>query len=91
MNTQNKRSVGILIAVAVLLLIPVIGGFPWSRIDFVIAGLLLLGTGLAIEIALRLVKTTAYRVAVCVAILLVLFLVWTELAVGLFRTRFAGS
>ena len=88
---QNKRLIGIVLAVAILLLIPLIAGFPWSRLDFVIAGVLLLGTGLACELVLRTVKKFEYRIAICAVILLALFLIWAELAVGLFGTRFAGS
>ena len=91
MTFQNKRLIGIAAVVAVLLLIPLAAGFPWSRFDFVIAGVLLLGTGLAIEVALRMVTDFWLRIAACGLILLVLFLIWAELAVGLFGTRFAGS
>jgi hypothetical protein len=96
MNMQNKRLIGILIAVAVLLLIPFTamkftGEVNWTPIDFIVAGVLLLGTGLMCEFVLRKVTSTGYRVALCGAILFALFLVWAELAVGLFGTRFAGS
>ena len=91
MNTQNKRLIGILLAICVLLLIPVVAQFPWSRFDFIVAGVLLLGTGLAFELVMRTVKKFQYRLAICVGILLMLFVVWAELAVGLIGTRFAGS
>ena len=63
----------------------------WTAFDFVVAGVLLLGTGLVIEIVLRIVKRSEYRLAICAAMLLALFIVWAELAVGLIGTRFAGS
>lgn len=93
---KNKRLIGIVLTVAVLLLIPFLamkftGEVNWSRSDFTVAGVLLLGTGLMCELVLRTVKKTGYRIAICAAILLALFLVWAELAVGLFGTRFAGS
>jgi hypothetical protein len=91
MITKNKRLVGIVLAVALLLLIPLIARAPWSRFDFVTAGILLLGTGLACEFVLRKVTQTKYRIAICAAILAVLLLIWIELAVGLFGTPFAGS
>jgi len=91
MTFQNKRLLTIIVVVAILLLIPVIAGFPWSPVDFIIAGVLLLGTGLACELVLRKVKKFEYRIAVCAAILALLALVWIELAVGLFGTPFAGS
>lgn len=96
MNTQNKRLTGIVVTVAVLLLIPFLamklgGGVNWSPLDFVVAGVLLLGTGLACELVLRTVKKFEYRIAICAVILIALALIWIELAVGLFGTPFAGS
>lgn len=96
MITPNKRLIGIIAAVAILLLIPLIGmqftnEVKWGRFDFIIAGVLLLGAGLMCELVLRLVTRIEYRILICAAILLGLFLVWAELAVGLFGTRFAGS
>jgi hypothetical protein len=88
---QNKRLIGIVLVVAFLLLIPLIAGFPWTRIDFVTAGVLLLGTGLLCELVLRKVKKFEYRIALCAAILITLALIWIELAVGLFGTPFAGT
>jgi uncharacterized membrane protein len=91
MIAQNKRLIGIVLVVAFLLLIPLVAGFPWSRFDFVVAGVLLLGTGLAIELVLRKVKRTSHRLAICAGILVMLFVVWAELAVGLIGTPLAGS
>jgi tryptophan-rich sensory protein len=91
MTFQNKRLIGIVLVVAFLLLIPVIAQFPWTPIDFITAGVLLLGTGLACELVMRKVTKFGYRIAIVAVILLALFLIWAELAVGLFGTRFAGS
>lgn len=63
----------------------------WSVIDFVVAGILLLGTGLAIEFVLRKVKNINHRIIICILILLALLLLWLELAVGLFGTPIAGN
>ena len=91
MMTKNKRLIGIVLAVVFLLLIPLIANFPWSVEDFVIAGILLFGTGLLCELVLRKINRKGYRIALCVAILFGLFLIWAELAVGIFGTPFAGS
>ena len=96
MTFQNIRLIGIVIGVAILLLIPYVamkftGEVNWTAIDFITAGALLLGTGLACELVLRKVKTIKYRIAVCTVILLALFVVWAELAVGLIGTPLAGS
>lgn len=96
MITQNKRLLGIVFTVALLLLVPLVAmqftdEVNWSPFDFVVAGSLLLGAGLLCELTLRVVKKTEYRLALCVVILAALLLIWIELAVGIFGTRFAGS
>lgn len=96
MITQNKRLIIILLIVAFLLLIPFIAmqfiaEVNWSLFDFVAMGVLLLGTGLLCELVMRKVSKIENRIAICGAILIVLFLIWAELAVGIFGTPFAGS
>jgi hypothetical protein len=96
MITQNKRLIGILVAVVILLLIPLIAmqftsEVDWSVFDFLVMAILLLGTGLMCELILRKIKKTAYRIALIAAILIAFLLVWAELAVGIFGTPFAGS
>ncbi|MCD6011339.1 MAG: rane protein [Flavipsychrobacter sp.] len=95
-TTSNKRLTGILIAATTLLLIPLVAmqftnEVDWKAGDFIIMGTLLYGTGLACEFVLRKVKGTGYRIAMCAIILVLLFLIWAELAVGIFGTPFAGS
>jgi peptidoglycan/LPS O-acetylase OafA/YrhL len=96
MMTQNKRLIGIVLAVVLLLLIPLIAmqftsEVNWTLSDFVVAAVLLLGTGLMCELVIRKVKKPVHRVTICAVILVLLFLVWAELAVGIFGTPFAGS
>ncbi len=96
MITQNKRLIGIVLTVAFLLLIPLIAmqftdEVDWSLFDFIIMGILLLGTGLMCELVMRKVKKTGNRIAIIIAILAAFFLIWAELAVGIFGTPFAGS
>ena len=96
MLTQNKRLVGIVLTVALLLLIPFIAmqftnEVNWTVFDFMVAGVLLLGTGLLCELVIRKVKNIKYRLAICGVILIALLLIWIELAVGIFGTPFAGS
>lgn len=96
MITQNKRLMGIVLTVVFILLIPFIAmqftaEVSWTLFDFVVAGVLLLGTGLMCELAMRKVKNVNHRIGVIAVILVVLFLVWAELAVGIFGTPLAGS
>ena len=93
---QNKRLIGIVLTAAFLLLIPLIAmqftdEVTWTLSDFVVAGVLLLGTGLLFELILRTVRKIEYRIAICGALLVALVLVWLELAVGIFGTPLAGS
>jgi hypothetical protein len=89
MITQNRRLVGILLTVGMLLLIPLVAmqitsEVNWSAFDFVVMGILLLGTGLTCELVLRKVKSLKHRLIICAVILIAFFLVWAELAVGIF-------
>lgn len=93
---NNKRFMGILVVIVALLLIPLIAmqfteEVSWTPFDFVIAGFLLLVTGLTCELVLRKVKGGRLRIVICIAILLLLFLIWIELAVGIFDTPLSGS
>ena len=63
----------------------------WSVMDFVMAGMLLFGTSLVIEFVLRKVKSTKHRILLSGIILLLLFLLWAELAVGIFGSPIAGN
>src|SRR6478735_12699437 len=96
MTLENKRLTGILLTVAIILSIPLIAmqftsEVDWDLRDFVIMGILLTGTGLLCELVMRKVKTFGGRLLIIAAILLALFLIWAELAVGIFGSPFAGS
>ncbi len=93
---KNKRLIGILLTVALLLLIPFIAMWftdevKWSRFDFLVMGVVLLGTGLMCELVMRNVNKIQNRIAICAAILAAFVLIWLELAVGIFGTPFAGT
>ncbi|MDT0643203.1 hypothetical protein RM553_10225 [Zunongwangia sp. F363] len=93
---KNTRLFIILGIAAGILLLPLIAmqfdsGVDWDLRDFVIIGILLFGSGVAIEFALRKFSTTKNRIIACGMILAALFLTWAELAVGIFGTPFAGS
>lgn len=93
---KNKRLIIILALVPLLLLIPLIAmqftnEVDWGIFDFVVMGILLSATGLLIEFVLRKVHTNLNRIIICGGVLFVFFLIWAELAVGIFGTPFAGS
>jgi len=96
MTIKNKRLIGIVLTAALLLLIPFIAmqftnEVNWSLFDFVVAGVLLLGTGLMCELVMRKVTKIGHRIIICGALLAALLLIWLELAVGIFGTPFGGS
>ncbi len=93
---KSHISVSIYGIATLLLLLPVAGMFVstevnWSPMDFVVAGALLYGTALGIDTVQKHVKDKQKAVLYAGAILLVLFIVWAELAVGVLGTPLAGS
>ncbi|RYF89628.1 MAG: hypothetical protein EOO03_05585 [Chitinophagaceae bacterium] len=96
MAIQNKRLLIITGIVLLILSVPLVAmqftsEVNWDLQDFLIMGGLLMGTGLICEFILRMVPQLKYRIALCIVALLVLVLIWVELAVGIFGTPFAGS
>jgi hypothetical protein len=84
----------IILGSVILLLIPFIAmqftnEVNWSLGDFVVAGILLFGTGLLCELVFRRVNNINYRIAICLILLAFFLLIWAELAVGIFVTLFA--
>lgn len=96
MEATTKRPLLIAGAVAGILLIPFLAmqftsEVSWNAMDFVIAAILLLGAGSAVEIILRLLKTRTSRLVAGLLVFLLLAIIWAELAVGILGTPLAGS
>ena len=92
---QNKRLIGVVLTSVILLLIPLIAmqfteEVNWNLFDFIIAGTLLIGAGLMIELVLRKTEKIKYRIIIVAALLIVFLLIWAELAVGIFGTPLSG-
>lgn len=84
---KNKRIIIILSSITVLLLVPLTAmqftdEVAWTFFDFVIAGVLLYGTGLTYELIARRGGILIYRAAIGLALAAALLLVWVNLAVG---------
>lgn len=94
---MKKRAFIIILSIVIgLLLIPFIAmqfttEVDWGTMDFIIMGFLLFGTASLIEFVLRKVSNIQYRILISGLILIALFLIWAELAVGIFGSPFAGS
>ncbi|PWS28529.1 hypothetical protein DHW03_01340 [Pedobacter yonginense] len=89
LSTTKQRIAFILIATALVLSIPLIAmqfteEVKWTLSDFCTAGILLLSTGFAIELIIRNMQIGVLRTLMLLGILLALFLIWAELAVGIF-------
>ncbi len=63
----------------------------WSFFNFIIMGTLLTITGLLIGIVVKKIKYYKYRKIFILIIVMMFFLIWGELGVGLFGTPFAGD
>jgi hypothetical protein len=86
----------ILYTVSILLSIPLIAmtftdEVSWSFFDFIIMGTMLTITGSLIGITLNKFKTSKYRILLIAIIIIIFLLIWAELGVGIFGTRFAGN
>ena len=87
-RSEYRSAVRVLVATAVILLVPLVAmqftdEVVWTLFDFAVAGALLAGTGLTYRAAARRAGNISHRVAVGGALAAALFLVWTNLAVGI--------
>jgi hypothetical protein len=85
-RTAYRSVVGVALATAFILLIPLLAAPAWSLADFVIAGALIFGTGLTYVLVARKAGNIAYRFAVGVALAAAFILDWLNLAVGVIGT-----
>ena len=63
----------------------------WKMSDFLMMGSLLFGAAFLIEFVMKKVKSIKKRIILFGIILFTFFLIWIELAVGIFGTSWAGS
>jgi cation transport ATPase len=93
---DSKQFLRVLLTTAAILLVPFVamqftGEVNWTASDFVIAAVLLSGTGLLLQFASNKIRTRKSRVMTLAAIGLAFAFVWAELAVGIVGSPFAGS
>ena len=93
---KNNRFKIILVITVLILFIPLIAmqvtdEVNWKVFDFLIVGLLLIGTGVLLDFSWRKIGKLKYRIFVIIAIVIAFLLIWAELAVGIFGTPFAGN
>lgn len=93
---KSKRLLILFSIILFLLFIPLIAmqfsdEVNWTITDFFVMGILLTGIGLLIELTLRTVKTKKNRIIISGLLIVLLLLVWVEIAVGIFGTPLAGT
>jgi uncharacterized protein YybS (DUF2232 family) len=93
--SQEKRRIAMVLMIALLLSIPLVAmqfteEVKWTLFDFIVAGVLLSCTGFALEFMFKKIKNTKHRILAFALILIILFLVWIELAVGIFDSPLGG-
>ena len=96
MKIRQKRFNIIVLITAIVLLMPLLAmqftnEVNWNLFDFVIAGVLLLATGLTYDFVIRKVNKNKFRILIFVIIFLMVTLIWAELAVGIFGTLISGN
>jgi hypothetical protein len=92
----SKSILRVAVVTAGILLVPLVAmqitdQVNWSAADFFVVGILLFGAGFALEFAVRRLRKPAHRAIAGLAIAVLFVLIWVELAVGVFGTRWAGS
>ena len=96
-KVMNKKIFSrILFVVLLLLCIPLFamqfnGSVHLSLGDFILMGLLLMGLGISIKLILNRIKNRKKSLLYIWILIILFLLIWTELAVGIFNTPFAGS
>jgi len=95
-QVRAKHLLYILLGTAAILLVPLVAmqftsEVNWTGSDFIVAGVLLGGTGLLFELATSKLRKSRTRMIAGAVILLGFLFVWAELAVGIVGSPFAGS
>lgn len=95
-QTTTKNLILIVLAPALILLVPLVAmqftkEVAWTLADFIVAGTLLVSTGLTYVMLARKVSNARHRVVLGGALVVALLLVWAELAVGIIGTPFGGT
>ena len=96
MDNNKKRLIILFMIPLILLTIPFIAmqfskEVDWTTFDFLIAGFLLFGVTLSIELIFRMISSKRNRLILLCTGLIIFLLIWIELAVGVFGTPLAGN
>jgi len=67
-----------------LVLMQITDEIKWGAMDFVVAGILFLSTIISVDYISRKFKKHRFKYIFIIGIILLLVIIWTELAVGIF-------
>lgn len=95
-TTITKNIIRLAAITAALLLIPLVAmqftsEVNWDETDFIVMGTLIFSIGLAFILIAQTLKSTKARFILAFTLGTAFFLIWAELAVGIFGSPFAGS
>lgn len=92
---SRKNIIRIILVTLLILAVPLAAmqfanEINWDVTDFVVMGALLLSVGFGYALSVSKVRSGKYRLLLAGLFLVVLFLIWAQLAVGLFGVPFAS-
>lgn len=87
-NKLVKHSLIVVLLTVILLLVPLTAmqftnEVEWTIFDFTVAGILLMGTGLSFVFLANKAHNKIYKIAIGLTLVTVLFMIWSNLAVGI--------
>lgn len=93
---KQKQFVYLMVGVVALLMLPLIGSYisteiNWSLFDYIVMGILLTVTGLTAILVYNCFKNSKLKFLYLAIIGVVFLLIYIELAVGLFGSPIAGD
>jgi membrane-associated HD superfamily phosphohydrolase len=84
--SMNNKRIFIGLVVVVILLIPYLLNAPWTFSDYVVAAILLSGTGFMFDLVTNKIKDHKKKIIAGLGVLFVAMYIWAELAVGIFTS-----
>ena len=91
-----KQTLKLILGLESLLLVPMLAqlfsnAVQWSLFDYIVMGVLLLGLALGITLVYKMRTNKNIRRILLLVVLILFFILWAELAVGLFGSPLAGN
>ena len=91
-----KQTLKLILGLESLLLVPMLAqlfsnAVQWSLFDFIVMGVLFLGLATGITLVYKMRTNKNIRRILLLVVLILFFILWAELAVGLFGSPLAGN